>query len=223
MENESTFVAPEGVYSVTEEHRPPLLQGSYSTHLPILYPTRLSSIAVRFPAAKHPSSPGFAQLLGGNKESKKENRSKEREDGASLSSSDTPDEVYPIEQTSSTTQESTPATPMVFSESHNIFSHPGAAGKKRSRPKHSIRTTSSTFVTRMQCAEGLTKLLQSKQGEITFWFYNVAKNFVWVEIGSKLRVRVKATSCTNDVISATFNHRSRWQRFRFLRIPLAMM
>jgi hypothetical protein len=188
MESESTFVAPEGVYSVTEDHKPSLFQ-SYSTVVPNLYPTRLSFVTVRFPATKPPSAPGFAQLLGGNKESKKETRPKEREDGASLSSSDTPEEVYPPEQNIVSTPDGNPASPSVSSEPHTLFSHPGAHGKKKSRPKHSIRTTSSTFITRMQNAEGWAKLLQSKQGDTTFWFYNVAKTFFWVEAGSKARVR----------------------------------
>jgi catabolite repression protein CreC len=186
MENESTFVAPEGVYSVTEEHKS--AQGPPHTlnNPPAIYPTRLSAVVVRFPAAKQPSAPGFVQLLGGNKDSKKEKPSKEREDGASISSSDTLDEGGLIEQP---TQDGTPTTSSIPNEPHNLFSHPaGAGGKKKSRPKHNIRTTSSTFITRMQAAEGLTKLLQSKQGDYTFWFYNLAKTFLWMEAGLKSKV-----------------------------------
>jgi hypothetical protein len=193
MENESTFVAPEGVYSVTEEHKPPAIQ-AHSLNNPALYATRLSYITVRFPAVKPQSAPGLAQLLGGGKdrEAKKEprNRSKEREDGASVSSSETPEEGHLPEQTNVTVQDgTTPASPSVVSGPHNLFSNPVAAGKKKSRPKHSIRTTSSTFITRVQSAEGLTKWLQSKQGEVVFWFYNVAKTFFWVEAVQKAKVR----------------------------------
>ena len=65
-----------------------------------------------------------------------------------------------------------------------------ALGKKKSvsRPKHNIRTTTSTFVTRLQTAEGLTKILQAKHGDVTFMFYNSAKNFFWTEVGSKTKV-----------------------------------
>ena len=74
MENESTFVAPEGVYSVTEEHKPaPLAQHTVAA-APILYPTKVSVASVRFPASKVTNSPGFSQLLGGGREKEKEVR-----------------------------------------------------------------------------------------------------------------------------------------------------
>jgi len=191
MENESTFVAPEGVYSVTEEHKPAVNNASAP------FPTRLSSVVVRFTGAKQGGAPGFAQLLGGNKEFKKDKGSKEREDGVSLSSSDTPDEG---EQPSPPTQESSPTSPTLPHEPHTLFSHPPAAGnykkKQVSRPKHNIRTTSSTFITRIQSAEGLTKTLQSKQGDTTFVFYNLVKSFLWVEAGSKAKVHKVLTTRT---------------------------
>lgn len=190
MENEATFVAPEGVYTVTEEHKPSLLPAHAISVGPILFPTRISSAVVKFPATKPASAPGFAQLLGGNKDLKREKTAKDREDGISLSSSDTPDEGdHPI----SSTQEHVPGSPSSNQDTpHTLFSHPPAASKKKhiARPKHNIRTTSSTFVTRIQTAEGLTKVLQSKQGDITFLFYNLAKSFLWVEAGSKLKVSV---------------------------------
>ncbi|RDB21003.1 putative catabolite repression protein creC [Hypsizygus marmoreus] len=184
MENESTFVAPEGVYTVTDEHKPPPNLATIGG--PVIYPTKVCSIVVRFPASKQSGAPGFVQLLGGNKETKKEKTStKEREDGVSLSSSDTPDEG---DQPS--TQEILPGSPSLPSqEPHTLFSHFPAAGKKKqfTRPKHNIRTTSSTFITRIQTAEGLTRTLQSKQGDTTFLFYNLAKSYVWIEAGSKAK------------------------------------
>ncbi|KAJ7632962.1 catabolite repression protein creC [Roridomyces roridus] len=168
MENESTFVAPEGVYTVTEEHKPSLLPHITSS-APPAYPTRVSSIIVRFPATKAGGGPGFAQLLGGgNKESRKE---KPKDDGVSLSSSDTPDEDTPLAQEPTQT----------------LFAAPSAPTKKKplARPKHNIRTTSSTFITRIQNAEGSPRSLQSKQGDVTFLFYNAAKSFLWIEAGSK--------------------------------------
>lgn len=178
MENESTFVAPEGVYTVTEEHKPSVLPHIASA--PPVYPTRVSSIVVRFHTAKAGGAPGFVQLLGGNKESRKE---KPKDDGVSLSSSDTPDEDAPA------TQENIP--PTAAHREHTLFAAPPAAGKKKQfvRPKHNIRTTSSTFITRIQNAEGFPRSLQSKQGDITFLFYNVAKSFLWIEAGSKAKVR----------------------------------
>ena len=191
MENESTFVAPEGVYSVTEDYRPPPVLPHSLNNPPILYPTKLSTIAIRFPPPKPANAPVFAQLLVGNKDLKKENpkpsNSKERDDGASLSSSDTPDDIAVPEQLP---QDGAPTALAIPTEPHNLFSNPAVAGKKRLRPKHNIRTTSSTFITRLQSAEGLTKLLQSKQGDVNFWFYNLAKSFLWMEAGSKTKVRV---------------------------------
>jgi hypothetical protein len=188
MENESTFVAPEGVYSVTDEHKP----SSALSQLPAgighsIYPTKVCNVVVRFPATKQGGAPGLAQLLGGNKEQRRGNltNQKEREDGVSLSSSDTPDEG---EQPSSSTQENPPPSPSIPHEHHTLFSHSTSKRKNAARPKHNIRTTSSSFVTRIQTAEGLTKTLQSKQGDTTFLFYNQAKSYVWIEAGSKAKV-----------------------------------
>ena len=67
-------------------------------------------------------------------------------------------------------------------------SGPSAKRKTVSRPKHSIRTTSSSFVTRLQTAEGLTRTLGNKQGDVTFMFYNALKSFFWTEVGVKAKV-----------------------------------
>ncbi|KAJ7074171.1 catabolite repression protein creC [Mycena amicta] len=176
MENELTFVAPEGVYSVTEEHKPSLLPHLISN--PVVYPTRVSSIAVRF-QAKSGGGAAFVQLLGGNKDSRKD---KSKDDSLSISSSDTPDEDGPAQENIP------PSTP----REHTLFAGPPAVGKKKafSRPKHNIRTTSSTFVTRVQNAEGFPRSLQSKQGEVTFLFYNVSKTFLWLEAGAKAKFSV---------------------------------
>ncbi|KAF9014002.1 WD40-repeat-containing domain protein [Cyathus striatus] len=47
-----------------------------------------------------------------------------------------------------------------------------------------MRTTSSTFITRIQNSEGI-KVLQNKPGDVSFLFYNTAKTFCWIEAGSK--------------------------------------
>ncbi|KAF8891256.1 catabolite repression protein creC [Infundibulicybe gibba] len=214
MENESTFVAPEGVYTVTEEHKPSLIQVHALSAGPVIYPTRVSSIIVRYPAQKHGGAPGFAQLLGGgNKEAKKDKpvhpNVKDREDGASLSSSDTPDESDPVPS-----QENVAAGSSLSHEPHTLFSpHLAALGKKKhaSRPKHNIRTTSSAFVTRAQMADGLAKILQSKQGDVAFLLYNISKSFLWVEAGSKAReplsrITFSAHPTCHDVNVATASH-----------------
>ncbi|KAH7889618.1 WD40-repeat-containing domain protein [Phlebopus sp. FC_14] len=194
MESDSAFVAPEGVYSVTEEHKPPAIPAHASTVAAHVYPTRLSTITVRFTQSKHVSSPGLAQLLGANltKDSRRDReREKEREkdrsllDDRSLSSSDTPDEhTSPDLVSPQTTLVQDPPIPH---EPHRLFAHPSVLGKKKpnpSRPKHNMRTTSSTFITRVQSAEGLSKILANRQGDATFLFYNTAKAFLWVEVGA---------------------------------------
>ena len=77
---------------------------------------------------------------------------------------------------------------VVGSGGSSAGSGPGAKRKTVSRPKHSIRTTSSSFVTRLQTAEGLTRTLANKQGDVTFMFYNALKSFFWTEVGVKAKV-----------------------------------
>jgi hypothetical protein len=223
MENDSTFVAPEGVYSVIEEHRPSTINPNVTnTNVPpALYPTKLSTILIRYPAhSKASGSQAFAQLLGGGKEKDakkdkgksddagkdKDNHLKpparEREDGVSLSSSDTQDDVGNGSPDLSAGNPPVPEVPNTPAHEHlnTIFSTHSptnvASGKKKAstRPKHSIRTTSSTFVSRVQTAEGLAKHLQSRQGEVTYLFSNHLKSFVWTEVGSKVKVCLPSDS-----------------------------
>ncbi|KAG6877026.1 hypothetical protein C0993_010959, partial [Termitomyces sp. T159_Od127] len=182
MDNDSTFVAPEGVYTVTDEHKPLSILSALGGSA--IYPTKVVSIVVSFPAARQGAAAGLVQRLGGNKDAKKDRSSgtKDREDGISLSSSDTPDEgdvPSPTPEHASTSQE----THTLFSPNHTM----PRKKKQSARPKNSIRTTSSTFISRIQTAEGLSKALQSKQGDVTFLFYNVSKTWVWAEAGSKAK------------------------------------
>jgi hypothetical protein len=68
-----------------------------------------------------------------------------------------------------------------------------------------MRTTSSTFITRLQSIEGLNKTLSSKQGEVTFLFYNTGKAFLWVEVGNKAKVRPTLLGCVGGcmILSGT--------------------
>ncbi|TFK42389.1 catabolite repression protein creC [Crucibulum laeve] len=187
IENDSTFVAPEGVYSMTEDYKPTIAQNLAVSAGPSLYPTRVSSVTVRFPPTKQGSGPGLAQLLGGNKDAKKDKINKEREDGASLSSSDTQPDDGPDQPSS--TQEHGAGSSAAPHDGPKLFSHPPAAsGKKKpgARPKHNMRTTSSTFITRIQTSEAL-KSLHSRHGDATFLFYNTAKSYLWIEAGSKAK------------------------------------
>ena len=220
MESELTFVAPEGVYSVTEEHKPTTLNPHIVITTPSLYPTRVSTALVRFPASSKQTggigSPGLAHLLGGGKSIGRD-KDKEKgdagkplvgDDGKSLSSSDNAGTDDDLNGSGSgqdvgiaaSPQNNSPlhAQPLQASEQPNLFSQPAQiSGKKKSvsRPKHNIRTTTSTFVTRLQAMEGLTKVLQGKTGEVTFMFYNQGKNFFWTELGTKPKVRMLSSQC----------------------------
>lgn len=200
MESELTFVAPEGVYSITEDHKPiPVAH----TAPPPVYPTRLSTITVRFPATKQPAIQGLGQLLGGGKDFWKEKglapTPAAKDDGVSVSSGETPEDITSPDVGSSQ-DATTPTSITMPDQNHGLFGPP-AGGKRRalSRPKHNMRTTSSTFITRLQCVEGLAKALQAKQGEMTHLFYNSAKNFYWVEAGVQARVCLASLFLANEL------------------------
>ena len=198
MENDLTFVAPEGVYSVTEDHRP--IPVAHNAPLPI-YPTRLSTITVRFPATKQPAIQGLGQLLGSGKDFWKEKGlapASAKDDGVSVSSGETPEDATSPDAGNSQDAAS-PTSIAVPDQNHGLFSPP-AGGKRRplSRPKHNLRTTSSQFVTRVYSVEGLAKALQAKQGEVTYLFYNSAKNVYWVEAGVHHKVRVPHYAFANQ-------------------------
>ena len=186
MENDSTFVAPEGVYSLTDEHKLSPIQIIAVSGGLAVYPSKFSTVSLKYSNVKPGNSAGFTGLLGGGskQDGKKDKveKQKDREDGVSMSSSDTPDGSEPSAPSG---QDNVPA------EQRTLFSNPTQTGKKKpaARPRHNLRTTSSSFITRIQTAEGITKTLQSKQGDVTFVFFNVAKTLVWIEAGSKAKVK----------------------------------
>jgi hypothetical protein len=191
MESDMTFVGPEGVYSFMEEHKP---TGHTIQATPGLYPTRLSTAVVRFPPSK--SSQGLGSLLGVGTQGRKD-RDKDKDSGkakdkeadtASVSSSDT-DASPDISPTPDPSATSSPPP----GEPASLFAAPHAPGFRKkaavaSRPKHNMKTTSSTFIARLHTAEGLARALQAKSGEVTFLFYNSAKSFFWTEAGAKVKV-----------------------------------
>ncbi|KDQ07244.1 hypothetical protein BOTBODRAFT_149285 [Botryobasidium botryosum FD-172 SS1] len=210
--DESTFVAPEGVYALAEEIRPPSIAHLPSS-APILFPARLSTVVIRFPPPKQLATPGLSSLLGGKE---REKRSKRDEKGTAKDKRPANDDhsVSSNENVEEGGATVDPANPDHLPPSNNIHDHDGnlngghpppppipptplfsplssaLTGKKKSisRPKHNIRTTSSSFITRIHTIEGMSKLLSSKQGsDVTFLFYNAAKNFYWNELGSKLK------------------------------------
>lgn len=211
MENDLTFVAPEGVYSVTEDHKPVPI--THNVPAP-LFPTRLSTITVRFPASKQPAMPGLGQLLGGGKDFWKEKGltpGPAREDGVSVSSGETPEDATPPEV--GIPQDAAPSTSIGSQDQNHGLFGPPAGGKRRasSHPKHNMRTTSSTFIARVQAMEGLARTIQSKQGDVTYLFYNTSKNLYWVEVGVKakealVRIAFAAHPTCHDVNHATASH-----------------
>ena len=191
MDNETSFVAPEGMYSVLEEHKPPPLLAHVPSTFPV-FPTKLSSVVVKFPTPKTPS-PGFTALLGGGGKGKEIDRKEKKgltANGAhedSQSSSEQGEEISPDtgdldrEKESSNIQ----PPPSLFSPGPD----PGVSSRKSiRRPKHNMRTTSSSFVTRLQATENLNKQLSLKSGDVTFLFYNSVKSFSWTELGTKSKV-----------------------------------
>lgn len=222
MESDGAFVAPEGVYSVTEEHKPPAIPTHQTSSTPAnitassggtsAYPSRLSAVTIRFNSSKPASSPGLAQLLGANltkdsRRDKEKDKDKSLLDERSQSSTETQDDSHITPPEVSSPQTSVPQDSPTAPESHHpLFAHPSAIGKRKvvSRPKHNMRTTSSTFITRLQTIEGLSKILSNKHGDATFLFYNCNKAFHWVEVGSKskeplMRITFSAFPTCHDV------------------------
>ncbi|CAE6414133.1 unnamed protein product [Rhizoctonia solani] len=179
IENDSTFVAPEGVYSLTEEYKPPPIHATTAGIAASFY-SKLTTITVKFTPPKA-GSQGLTSLLGGKvvKEKKKEDEGP----GSGESDHEPEPELEP--------DLDDPSTPQ---QQQQLFSPTGLkpgplTPRKKSvaRPKNSIKTTSSSFVTRLHTMEGLSKHLATKSGDVTFMFYNAGKSFYWMDVSSKLK------------------------------------
>jgi catabolite repression protein CreC len=208
INNDATFVAPEGVYSLRDELKSPLIAAGATTAAAwTQYPTRVSTITIRYPLSTKPAGFQVGALLGMGSRDKRDDREREKElDKNSFSGSEkdrTDEDNTP--DTSSTTEpngQPTPAMPPLFTTA------PAPHGKKAaaSKPRHNIRTTSSSFVTRMVSLEGINKYLQvrillldrisrltcpiqTKQGDVTYLFYNHGRSFFWTEPSTKHKVR----------------------------------
>ena len=201
METDSTFVAPEGVYTVTEEHKYSVLQVHTVNAAPVTYPTKLKTVTVKFLPSKAANSQVLSQLLGGGNRDKENKKEKEKDkylekpvpkdDGLSVSSSETPEDApSPDPSTFSPSGDAVASPTLGHEQVNSLFGAPPQVGKKKfiARPKHNMRTTSSTFITRLQNVDNLSRNLSSKQGEITFLFYNSSKSFIWTEAGNKGKV-----------------------------------
>lgn len=214
-ETSPSFVAPEGAYNFLEEHKPPHIVPTAANAAQ--YPTRISSVTIRFPT-KSSAGPGFTALLGGNKDSRAKEKEKEKDkekdastnnahkdkdrdkdrtdrdkdrERDSFSSSDNEDRE--INQESSTAVAETAVNPTAAPTTLFSPTIGPASGKRKSmasRKMQSIKTTSSSFVTRLQTVEGLNKILGHQTGEATYLFYNSSKSFIWTQVGQKMKVPV---------------------------------
>lgn len=189
MESEATFVAPEGVYSLTEEHKPQILQ--LTSNSPSLYPTRISSVTIKY--AVKGATQGLSGLLG-RQDARKDKDKGDKDKGgdkdpdrASLSSSDNPNDEGSGGSSADAKQQ--PPHPSFAGPSLFAPHVAGAGGKRKtlSRPRHNMKTTSSAFVTRHQTAEGLNRILGSKQGDVTYVFFNSGKSIFWSETGIRAK------------------------------------
>jgi catabolite repression protein CreC len=199
-----SFVAPEGSYTFLEEHKastliaPPLNAATY--------PTRISTITIRFQA----KTTGLTALLGSvnlkdtrakekEKEREKEaiTKDKDREGRDSYSSSDNANEEAAnqesVTQDTAVNSTTTEGNGTQFAPP-TLFTPATPRGRRKTpsvRKMQSIRTTSSSFVTRLQTVEGLNKLMANQSGDATFLFFNASKTLFWTQVGQKMKVRAR--------------------------------
>lgn len=242
-ETPPSFVAPEGSYTFLEEHKASTL--SVSGINAAAYPTRISTITIRFHAKATGSGPGFTALLGGvnlkdarskdkekEKEREKEAINKEREGRDSYSSSDNGNEERDPNQEMPAVAGSNQDTAVNSTQGESngaqftpptLFTPAMPGGRRKSqsaRKMQSIRTTNSSFVTRLQSAEGLNKLMANQSGDTTFLFFNASKSFVWTQVGQKLKVIITYLLYQQLII---IENRSPWRKLHFLHFRPAMM
>lgn len=206
-----SFVAPEGSYTFLEEHKASTL--IVSPLNAAAYPTRISTITIRFQAKTTTGpGPGLTALLGSvnlkdtrakEKEKEKERekeaitKDRDREGRDSYSSSDNANEEATnqesVTQDTAVNSTTTEGNGTQFAPP-TLFTPATPRGRRKSqsvRKMQSIRTTSSSFVTRLQTVEGLNKLMANQSGDATFLFFNASKNLVWTQVGQKMKVRAR--------------------------------
>lgn len=216
IENDATFVSPEGVYSLTEEYKPPPIHAS-TAGAAAAFHSRLTTVTVKFTAPKPGPAQGLTALLGGGKEKanklekeKEKEKEKERKKGEGDSASDSEHDGAGGDDPELGGSADDLHAQQLQQQQAALFSTTGlkpgtmSVGKRKSvsRPKHSIKTTSSSFVTRLHTMEGLSKHLAAKSGDVTFMFYNAGKSFYWVDGASKSKVSLWVFIwCVTDIES----------------------
>ena len=106
------------------------------------------------------------------------------------------------ESSDPTTSDLVPPTPMEVplsaipqqqTNKRNMFGRPTAAAPNTlPRPKNNLRSSNSTFVTRLQAVDNLPNVLAERGkngGEMVRWgFWNLGRTFGWGEEGGKMKV-----------------------------------
>lgn len=86
------------------------------------------------------------------------------------------------------------ALPQASSSKRMPFSKTLTAPNALPRPKNNLRSSNSTFVTRLQALDSLPKILAEKGkngGELVRWgFWNLGRTFGWGEEGGKIKVNL---------------------------------
>ena len=149
LENDLTFVTPEGVYYVTEDHRP--IPVAHNAPL-LIYLTCLSTITMHFPAMKQPAIQGLGQLLGSRKDFWKEKGlmpASAKDNSVSMSNGETPEDATSPD-TGNSQDAASPMSIAIPNQNHELFSPP-AGGKCRPLlcSEHNLCTMSSQFITRV--------------------------------------------------------------------------
>ncbi|KAG8853539.1 hypothetical protein FRB96_008141 [Tulasnella sp. 330] len=227
MDDPLTFVSPEGIYTQIEEHKPPVLHSYFSTQnatspTAAQMATKISVVALTFPAIRQPSSQAFTSLLGGNKTDKqgtKKLAASETKHQPTLPAVQDKDEsessgehpnLNADDQGDNPPRNPSP-TPAVEHPHPVLFSPTLGAGlpakKKSTRSKQNLKTTTSSFVTRYQAMEGFNKHLAMKTGDVNFMFYHSGKSFYMTE-EPLIRITFNAWPTCHAVNQSTANSSS---------------
>lgn len=110
-------------------------------------------------------------------------------DSESPPSSDMPSTLQPME---------VPAGALPVQQAKRMPFSKGTAPAGLPRPKNNLRSSNSTFVTRLQAMDGLPKVMAEKGrggGEMVRWgFWNLGRTFGWGEESGKMKVCLKVAA-----------------------------
>lgn len=148
---------------------------------------KMAWITVNFKAK---SGQGFGGLLGksgdANGASAQQQANKNDNYEASITSSDS---TPPSSEANTASQPEAAMSPQGSSSKKLPFTK--GSNQALPRPKNNLRSSNSTFVTRMQTCENLSKVLadRAKAGETVKWgFWNYGRTVCWGEEGGRIKV-----------------------------------